>query len=67
VVGATKRRIKLVNLSFQMLVQEQQDFKRPTDVAVTGCDDLVDRGINRLDLHEQSSPHESRVPISPRD
>jgi hypothetical protein len=50
-----KGRVKLLNLGFQMLVEQQQHFKRAVDVAVASCNDLVDRShLISPELHIRS-------------
>ena len=49
------RRMQLLKLGFQLLVDQHQRFQRATDVAVAGCDDFVDRGIVDLKFMPRSS------------
>ena len=48
------RRMQLLKLGFQMLVDQHQRFQRATDIAVAGRDDFVDRVI--VDLNSCPDP-----------
>jgi hypothetical protein len=48
-------RVKLLKLSLQMLVDQQQRFQRTVQVAVTTGDDFVDGGFTWSGTHRKSS------------
>src|SRR5689334_1049044 len=45
------RRVKLLKLRFQLLVDQQERSQRPMDVAVAGGHNLVDRSFARSRIH----------------
>src|SRR6266404_551496 len=49
------RRIELLKLGFQLLVDQQQRLQRAMDVAVATGHDPVDRGFIRSGIHRKSS------------
>jgi hypothetical protein len=49
--GDGNSRIKLMQLGFQMLVDEEQSLERSVQVAVASCHDFVDRNIGTSGGH----------------
>jgi len=50
-VGWTNSRIKLMQLSFQILIDEKESLKCSVHVAIAGCDDLFDNNFSPPGSH----------------
>src|SRR5215831_10078755 len=52
-----RRRVKLRDLGFEMLVDKEQGPERAAQVAVATCHDFVDRSFTRSETHSKTPSH----------
>jgi hypothetical protein len=48
------RGVKLCQLCFQMLIDQQQGSHRPAEIAVAARNYFIDRGLARSEAHQKS-------------